>query len=43
MSVNCYVIVIFPIYDQFGEIRKLDSGCMVCKTYFFISSNLFVL
>ena len=26
MSANCDVIVIFPIYDQFGAIRKPDSG-----------------
>ena len=25
MSANCNVIVIFPIYGQFGAIRKLDS------------------
>ena len=29
---NCYVIVIFPIYCQFGAIRKPDSGRIVCKT-----------
>ena len=40
MSVNCDVIVIFPIYGQFGAIRKLDSGRIVCKTYIFINSNL---
>ena len=34
------VIVIFPIYGQFGEIRKPGSGCIVCKTYIFINSNL---
>ena len=34
------VIVIFPIYGQFGEIRKPDSGRIVCKTYIFIYSNL---
>ena len=26
-----HVIVIFPIYGQFETIRKLDSGCLVCK------------
>ena len=36
---NGDVIVIFPIYGQFGAIRKLDSGCIVCKTYIFINSN----
>ena len=40
MSVNCDVIVIFPIYGQFGAIRKPDSGRIVCKTYIFINSNL---
>ena len=39
-SENCDVIVIFPIYGQFGAIRKPDSGRMVCKTYIFINSNL---
>ena len=40
MSKNCDVIVIFPIYDQFGAIRKPDSGGIVCKTYIFINSNV---
>ena len=40
MSTNCDVIVIFPIYDQFGAISKPDSGCRVCKIYIFIKSNL---
>ena len=40
MSANCDVIVIFPIYGQFGAIRKPDSGRMVCKTNIFINSNL---
>ena len=40
ITANCGVIVIFPIYDQFGAIQKPDSGGMVCKTYFFINSNL---
>ena len=26
MSVNCDAIVTFLIYDQYGEIRKPDSG-----------------
>ena len=34
------VIVIFPIYGQFGAIWRPDSGRMVCKTYIFINSNL---
>ena len=40
MSTNYDVIVIFPIYGQFGAIRKPDSGRIVCKTYIFITSNL---
>ena len=40
MSANYDVIVIFPIYNQFGAIRKPDSGRIVCKTYSFINSNL---
>ena len=31
MSANCDIIAIFPIYCQFGEIKKPDSRCMVCK------------
>ena len=40
MSKSRDVIVIFPIYGQFGATQKLDSGCIVCKTYIFIDSNL---
>ena len=40
MSANCEVIVIFPIYGQFGAIRKSDSGRKVGKTYIFINSNI---
>ena len=40
MSANYDVIVIFPIYNQFGAIRNPDSGRIVCKTYSFINSNL---
>ena len=40
ISENCDVTVIFPIYGQFGAIRKPYSGRMVCKTYIFINSNL---
>ena len=32
MSKNCDVIAIFPIYGQFGAIRKLDYGGIVYKT-----------
>ena len=37
---NCDVIVTFPIYGQFGAIRKPYCGRIVCKTYIFINSNL---
>ena len=40
MSANCDVIVIFPIYGQFGAVRKPDSKRILCKTYIFINSNL---
>ena len=40
MSNNCNVIVIFLIYDQFGAIRKPNSGSIVCKTYIFINNNI---
>ena len=40
MSANCDVIVIFPIFGQFGAIRKPDSGCIVCKVFILINSNL---
>ena len=40
MSANCGIIAIFPIYGQFGAIRKRDSGRIVYKTYIFIYSNL---
>ena len=40
ISENCGVIAIFPIYGQFGAIPKPDSGCIVCKTYIFIKSDL---
>ena len=34
MSGNCKIIAIFRIYGQFGAIQNLDSGLIVCKTYF---------
>ena len=40
MSANCDVIAIFPIYGQFGEMRKPDSGRMVRETYNSINNNL---
>ena len=43
MPKNCVAIAIFPIYGQLGAIRKPDVGHIVCKTYTFIDSNLFIL
>ena len=43
MSESWDVIVIFPVYGQFGVMWKLDSGRIVCKTYIFIKSNLLFL
>ena len=40
ISESCDIIPIFPIYGQFGAIRKLDSRRIVCKSYMFINSNL---
>ena len=41
MSENCDAIVIFPIFGQFGAIRKPDSRRIVCKIYIFtILQNL---
>ena len=40
MSANCDFIVIFLIFDQFGAMRELDSGCIICKAYIFINSIL---
>ena len=40
ISANCYVIVVFLIYSQFGAIRKPGYRRIVCKTYIFINSNL---
>ena len=39
MSTNFDVIVIFPIYGQFGTIQKPDSGRTVCETYIFIRTS----
>ena len=33
MLADCDVIVIFPVYGQFGAIRKPGSRRIVCKTY----------
>ena len=43
MLENCDVIVIFPIYGQFGAIWKPVSTRIACKTYIFINSNFFIL
>ena len=40
VSENCDAIVIFLIYVQFGATWKTDSGCIVCRTYISIYSNL---
>ena len=40
MSGNHDLIAIFHICSQFGAIQKSDSGCIVCRTYVFINSNL---
>ena len=40
ISENCYAIVIFLIYGQFGAIQEPNYGRRVCKTYVFINSNL---
>ena len=39
-SESCDVIVIFPIYSQFGAIRKPDPGRINYKTNIFNNSNL---
>ena len=40
MSIICDVIIIFPIYAQFGAICNPDSGGIVCQTYIFKKNNL---
>ena len=40
MLQNSYVIVTFPIYGEFGAIRKPDSRRITCKTYVFINRDL---
>ena len=42
MSKNCDVFVVFSIYGQFGTIRKPYSERIVCKTYIFVNSNLYI-
>ena len=36
---SCNVIVIFPIYSQFGAIPKPEPGLINNKTYVFNNSN----
>ena len=40
MSTNYDVIVIFPIYNRFGAIRKPDFERIVYKSSFFFNSGL---
>ena len=40
MSENCDISAIFSIFEHFGAIQKLDSRCIVRKTYIFINNNL---
>ena len=40
MSTNFDVIVIFPIYGEFGLIQKPDSGRMVYDSSTFTNDNL---
>ena len=37
---NCDVISIFPIYGEFGAIRKPVSQRVACKSYFFIKTSI---
>ena len=39
ISENYDVIAIFPIYGQFGAIRKPDSGRIIHKTYICNKNN----
>ena len=39
MWANCDGIAIFPIYTQFGAIRKSHSGYITCTIFIFINSN----
>ena len=39
-TTSCRQIVTLLLLDQFGAIRKPDSGRIICKTYIFINSNL---
>ena len=39
MSTNCDIIVVFPIFGQFGAILKPDCKRIVSKTYIFNKGN----
>ena len=39
MSGNCYAIVIFWIFGQFGAVQRPDSRHRVCKNNVFSNSN----
>ena len=43
MSANYGIIIIFPIYDQFGAIRKPDSGCKVHNSQILSCSLIMIL
>ena len=43
MLANWDVIVIFPIYGQFGAILKPDSRHIICKTYISLTVTFFIL
>ena len=42
MSKNCDIIVIFPIYSQFGAIQKPASRHIVCKTYISLTVTFYL-
>ena len=39
MLENHDVIVIFPIFDRFGAIHKLDSWCIVHRATFYLTKT----
>ena len=40
ISENCDAIAVFPIHNQSEAIGMLDSGCINCKIYIMVISNL---
>ena len=40
---NCEVIVIFPIYGQFGAIQKPYSGRIVCQIYILLIPTFYLI